>query len=142
MISKSNRTAFTNRICEDQHTLSQGLAAASSTPGTPPARVAASPGLPKLLKAETLDTGTCSCPKRASAKAARKAMVKNLDIVTVLERKVRDYLEILVVRRNKGRKGRKTGPCSRQKNVISLIRMSVINERFTELLLESARIVV
>lgn len=68
----------------DQRTLSHGLAAASNTPGTAPARVAASPGLPKLLRAVTLDTGTCSWPKRASAKAVRKMKVKNLDIVAVV----------------------------------------------------------
>lgn len=68
----------------DRRTLSQGLAAASKTPGTAPARVAASPGLPKSLRAETWDTGTCSWLNRASARAARRVMVKNLDMVPVL----------------------------------------------------------
>lgn len=68
----------------DRRTLSQGLAAASKTPGTAPARVAASPGLPKSLRAETWDTGTCSWLKRASARAARRVMVRNLDMVPVL----------------------------------------------------------
>lgn len=63
--------------------LAHGLAAARRTPGTPPARVAASPELPKLLRAEIADTGSCSWLKRHSAKATRQARAMYLDMMKV-----------------------------------------------------------
>lgn len=67
----------------DVLTLSQALAPARRTPGVEPARVGATPGLPKLLREDIIWATDCSCPKRASAVARRRAVRASLEYMMI-----------------------------------------------------------